>query len=172
MTILLATKVIVNKGDSHGRRRTTSFKSFYKVRLKRIDNSNKRLSSANEMHFSIRQRVVPHRHDSNESTTRTCVSQHIACWTSMRCISPLDNGLYHMGTIPTNRTNPQLGQASLSIQRVEHILSPASEIHFSIRQRVVSHGHDSYESTTRTSVSLDLSAYSVLDINEMHFSTR
>ena len=113
----------------------------------------------NEMHFSTRQRVLSHGHDSyesNESTTRTCVSQHIACWTSMRCISPLDNGLYHMGAIHTNRTNPQLGQASLSIQRVEHILSPASEIHFSIRQRVVSHGHDSYESnesTTRTSVS-------------------
>ena len=154
--ILLTTKVIVNKGDSHGRRRTTSSKSFYKIRLKRIDNSNKRLSPANEMYFSIRQRVVSHRHDSNESTTRTSVCQHTAWWTLMRCISPLDNGLYHTGTIRTNRTNPQLGQASLSIQRVEHILSPASEIHFSIRQRVVSHGHDSYESnksTTRTSVS-------------------
>jgi len=89
-------------------------------------------------------------------TIRTNPQRGQAWWTLMRCISPLDNGLYHTGTIRTNRTNPQLGQASLSIQRVEHILSPASEIHFSIRQRVVSHGHDSYESnesTTRTSVS-------------------
>ena len=43
----------------------------------------------------------------------------------MRCISPFDNGSYHMGTIRTNRTNRQLGQgrqASLSIQRVGNIL--------------------------------------------------
>ena len=45
----------------------------------------------------------------------------------MRCISPFDNGSYHMDTIRTNRTNRQLGQgrqASLSIQRVGNILSP------------------------------------------------
>ena len=46
----------------------------------------------------------------------------------MRCISPFDNGSYHMGTIRTNRTNRQLGQASLSIQRVGHSQSPANEM--------------------------------------------
>ena len=56
--IFLATKVIVNTGDSHGLRRTTSSKSSYKIQLDRIENSNKRLSPANEMHFFIRQRVV------------------------------------------------------------------------------------------------------------------
>ena len=151
--IFLAIKVIVNTGNSHGLRRTTSSKSSYKIQLDRIENSNKRLSPANEMHFSIRQLVVSHGHDSygsNESTTRRRVSWHTAC------ISPFDNGSYSMGTIRTNRTNRRLGQASLSIQRVGHILSPANEMHFSIRQRVGSHGHDSYESnesTTRGRVS-------------------
>ena len=55
-----------------------------------------------------------------------------------------------MGTIRTNRTNRQLGQASLRKQRVGHSLSPANKMHFSIRQRVVSHGHDSYESNEST----------------------
>ena len=64
----------------------------------------------------------------------------------MRCISPFDNGSYHTGTIRTNRTNRQLGQASLSIERVANILSLANEMYFSIRQRVVSHRHDSYKS--------------------------
>ena len=64
------------------------------VRVERIDNSDKRLlssiiqrvgdtlSTANEMYFSIRQRDVSHGHDSyesNESTTRTSVSQHRTC---------------------------------------------------------------------------------------------
>ena len=56
----------------------------------------------------------------------------------MICISPFDNGSYHIGTIRTNRTNRQLRQASLSIQRVGNILSPPNEMHFSIRQRVQS----------------------------------
>ena len=70
--------------------------------------------------------------------------------------SPFDSGLYHLGTIRTNRTNRQLGQTSLRIQRLGHILSPPNEMHFSIRQRVVSHGHESFESnesTTRRRVS-------------------
>ena len=56
----------------------------------------------------------------------------------MRCISPFDNGSYHMGMIRTNRTNRQLGEGFLGIQRVRNILSPLNEMHFSIRQRVVS----------------------------------
>ena len=96
----------------------------------------------------------------------------------MRCISPFDNGSYHMGTIRTNRTNRHLGQASLRIQRVGHILSPANDMHFSIRQRVVSHEHDSYESnesTTRKRVPF-LGLQRVRNIlsppYEMHFSIR
>ena len=74
----------------------------------------------------------------------------------MRCISPFDNGSYHMVTIRTNRTNRQLGEGFLGIQLLRNILSPPNEMHFSIRQRVVSHGHDPYESnesTTRRRVS-------------------
>ena len=59
----------------------------------------------------------------------------------------------------TIRTNRQLGQVSLRIQRAGNILSPAKEMDFSIRQQVVSHGHNSYESnesTTRTLVSLHI----------------
>ena len=56
----------------------------------------------------------------------------------MRCISPFDNGSYHMVTIRTNRTNRQLGEGSLTIQAPRNILSPPNEMHFSIRQRVVS----------------------------------
>ena len=90
----------------------------------------------------------------------------------MRCICPFDNGSYHMGTICTSRTNRQFGQASLRTQHAAHILSPANEIHFSFRQRAVSHGHDSYEwneSTTRSSVSQHTALTSR---NEMHFSIR
>ena len=65
----------------------------------------------------------------------------------MRCISPFDSGSYHMGTIRTNRTNRQLGEGLLGLHRVRNILSPPNEIQFSIRQRVVPHGHDLYEST-------------------------
>ena len=65
----------------------------------------------------------------------------------MRCVSPFDNGSYHMGTIRTNRTNRQLAEGFLGLHRVRNILSPPNEIQFSIRQRVVSHGHDLYEST-------------------------
>ena len=65
----------------------------------------------------------------------------------MRCISPFDSGSYHMGTIRTNRTNRQLGEGFLGLHRVRNILSPPDEIQFSIRQRVVPHGHDLYEST-------------------------
>ena len=86
----------------------------------------------------------------------------------MRCISPFDNGSYHMVTIRTNRTNRQLGEGSLTIQAPRNILSPPNEMHFSIRQRVVSHGHDPYESnesTTRRRVSRHAA-------NEMHFSIR
>ena len=45
---------------------------------------------------------------------------------------------------------------SLTIQAPRNILSPTNEMHFSIRQRIVSHGHDPYESnesTTRRRVS-------------------
>ena len=68
----------------------------------------------------------------------------------MRCISPFDNGSYHICTNRSNRsnrTNRQLGEGSLDLQRVRNILSPPNEMHFSIRQRVVPHGHDSHEST-------------------------
>ena len=78
------------------------------------------LSPPNEINFSIRQRVVS-----------TSVQL-------MRCISPIDNGSYHMVTIRTNRTNRQLGEGFLTMQRVRNILSPPNEINFSIRQRVVS----------------------------------
>ena len=56
----------------------------------------------------------------------------------MTCISPFDNGSYHMGTIRTNRTNRHLGQGAHGIQRLRNILSPPNDMHFSIRQRVVS----------------------------------
>ena len=56
----------------------------------------------------------------------------------MRCISPFDSGSYHMVTIRTNRTNRQLGEGSLTILAPRNILSPPNEMHFSIRQRVVS----------------------------------
>ena len=56
----------------------------------------------------------------------------------MRCISPFDNGSYHMATIRTNQTNRQLGEGFLALQRVRNILSAPNEMHFSIRQRVVS----------------------------------
>ena len=58
----------------------------------------------------------------------------------MRCISPFDNGSYHMGTVRTNRTNRQLGEGFLGLHRVRNILSPPNEIQFSIGQRVVPHG--------------------------------
>ena len=54
----------------------------------------------------------------------------------MKCISPFDNGLYHMATIRTNRTNRHLGQGFLNIQHVKHIRSPANEMHFSIQEWV------------------------------------
>ena len=102
------------------------------------------LSPPNEMHFSIRQRVVspgPDSYESNESTTRTSVSQHRTCRKLfevplMRCISPFDNGSYHTGTIRTNRTNSELERGFLGLQRVRNILSPPNEMHYSIRQRV------------------------------------
>ena len=56
----------------------------------------------------------------------------------MRCISPFDNGSYHMVTIRTNRTNRQLREGFLGMQLLRNILSPPNEMHFSIRQRVVS----------------------------------
>ena len=67
-----------------------------------------------------------------------------------------------MGTIRTNQTNRQLGQGFLGIQRVGNILSPPNEMHFSIRQRVVSLGHDSNESnesTTRATVSQNTASW-------------
>ena len=56
----------------------------------------------------------------------------------MRCISPFDNGSYHMVTIRTSGTNRQLGEGFLGMQLLRNILSPPNEMHFSIRQRVVS----------------------------------
>ena len=73
----------------------------------------------------------------------------------MGCISPFDNGSYHMGTIRTNRMNRQLGEGFLGLQRVRNILSPPNEMQFSIRQRLVSHGHDSYESTATAQLFYD-----------------
>ena len=70
----------------------------------------------------------------------------------MRYISPLDNGSYHMGTIRTNRTSRQLGEGFLGIQHVRNILSPPNEMPFSIRQWVVSHGHDSLKLLFKTPV--------------------
>ena len=73
----------------------------------------------------------------------------------MRCISPFDNGSYHMDTIRTNRTNRQLGEGFLGLRHVRNILRGPNEMHFSIRQRVVSHGHDSYESTATAQLFYD-----------------
>ena len=94
----------------------------------------------------------------------------------MRCISPFDKGSYHTGTIRTNRTNRQLERGFLGLQRVRNILSPPNEMHFSIRQRVVSPGHDSYESNESTTRQASLSIERVANIlspaNEMYFSIR
>ena len=57
---------------------------------------------------------------------------------TLRCIPPFDNGSYHMVTIRTNRTNRQLGEGFLTMQRPRNILSPPNEMHVSIRQRIVS----------------------------------
>ena len=86
----------------------------------------------------------------------------------MRCNSPFDNGSCHIGTNRSNRTNRQLGEGSLDLQRVRNILSPPNEMHFSIRQRVVSHGHDSYESNESTTRVRHI----LSPPNEMHFSIR
>ena len=82
-----------------------------------------------------------------------------------------------MGTIRTNRTNQHLGQGSHGVQRLRNILSPPNDMHFAIRQRVVSHGHDSYESnesTPRTRVSWHTACLrNILSSpNDMHFSIR
>ena len=94
----------------------------------------------------------------------------------MRCISPFDNGSYHMVTIRTNRTNRQLGEGSLTIQAPRNIPSPPNEMHFYIRQRVVSHGHDPYESNESTTRRRVLGMQLLRNIpsppNEMHFSIR
>ena len=130
----------MNTEDSHGLRRTTSSKSSYKIQLDRIENLNERLSPPNEMHFSIQSPG----HDWYESTTRRRVSWHTVC------ISPFDNGSYRMDTIRTNQTNRQLREGYHGIQRVRNILSPPNDMHFSIRQWVVSYGHDWYESNEST----------------------
>ena len=105
------------------------------------------LSPPDEMHFSIRQRVdcikwarfVRVEQINNSDKGFLAYSRlEISQVPLMRCISPFDNGSYDMGTIRTNRTNRQLGERFLGIQRVRNILSPPNEMHFSSRQRVVS----------------------------------
>ena len=101
------------------------------VRVERIDNSDKRLRGISPFDNGSYHMGTIRTNGTNRQLKEAFLAYSVLeIVPLMRCISPFDNGSYHMGTICANR---QLGQASLSIQRVGHILSPVNEMHLHSR---------------------------------------